>query len=281
MNNQLGHLRAAIINSYKNLLNFPILEADLLLSGILKRDRAWILGHNDYRLTQEEHDLITQAVKRRLTREPLEYILGEKDFCGLPITVTEGCLVPRPETELLVQACLERFHSGPFMDWGTGTGCISLAILKQTQKSQALMVEKNPKSMVCAWKNLKKFDMLDRAALWHSRTPKDIPFKEKLNLIVSNPPYIPTSQLPSLMPEVGQYEPHLALDGGESGVEPYRLLFQTASSWLKTGSYLCLEIGGDNQISPISQMAPSNFFMENPIRDFSNQARIICFKKTS
>ena len=193
--------------------------------------------------------------------------------------VEEGCLVPRPETELLVEAAAESFQGGSFLDWGTGTGCISLALLERFPQARALMAEKNPKSLRCAWRNLKERNLLGRATLWHSQSVADIP-GGVFSLVVSNPPYIPSDKIPELMPEVSIFEPRLALDGGANGLEPYSWLFQLCRRTLKPGGALCVEYGGNGQTEALRDLAPNDFVEERILRDIAGQERVLQWRFT-
>lgn len=272
----LGSLRAKIVKRLATL-DSPFLEADLILTHILKVDRSWVHAHPEYVLTPQEQESIASFVKRREAREPLQYILGSCNFDGLDLIVTEGCLVPRPETEFLVQCASDHFDGSSFLDWGTGTGCISIALLHRFPRSFAYMAEKNPKSIECASKNLDKFGMSSRAKLIKTNSPEDI-MGFKVSLIVSNPPYIPTSQIDKLMPEVSFWEPRMALDGGEDGLAPYNGLFALGKRLLLPNGMLCVEYGGNEQTEILRSLAPNCFVEIEALRDISGQDRVIAWK---
>ena len=251
-------------------------EADLILVRLLRVPRAFILGHPEKILADKELRLIDEIVARRLTGEPLQYILGEAHFWGMTFEVGEGVLVPRPDTEFLVEAALKRLppdEPSLFLDWGTGSGCIAIALLAERPGARAVMAEKNPRSIKWAWRNLKRYALHGRALLWHSREPEDIPVgKGSLDLIVSNPPYIPTKDIEGLMREVRDHEPRMALDGGEDGMDFYRKLFNSVPALLKDGGALILEIPGG-----VPPGAPPG--LVEKIADFSGNPRCLVWER--
>jgi release factor glutamine methyltransferase len=264
-----------------------IQEADLILTRLLNISRAELLAHPERVLT-DFRIAASEILRRRVFGEPLQYILNEAYFWGLTLEVGEGVLVPRPETELLVELALELLpdpesfpeSSSPiFLDWGTGSGCIAIAMLLERPRARALMVEKNPSSLRWAWKNIGRYGLRDRAFLWHSREPGDIPsIKGTLDLVVGNPPYIPTKDVESLMREVRDHEPHLALDGGGDGMDFYRMLFQNVCSWLKPNGTLVLEIGGATQAIKLRTLAPPCLNLVKEVSDYADIPRCMAWR---
>ena len=154
----------------------------------------------------------------------------------------------RPETELVVEEALRHFVKGSFLDWGTGSGCIAATILAERPLSRGVAIEVSPQAIEWAWKNLRRYNLLHRCLLWHSREMSDIPVpSQSLDLIISNPPYIPTAAIGRLMKEVAGYEPYVALDGGEDGLLYYKELLHVAPIWLKPGGMLVVELGDSSQ----------------------------------
>lgn len=269
----LGGLRALVAAELKELAS-PLLEADLILTHYVGKDRTWIHAHLPDAVPAFVTEAALSACARRKTHEPLQYILGCCGFDGLSLTVEAGCLVPRPETELLVECAAENFDGGVFLDWGTGTGCIAVALLNRFPNARALMVEKNPASLNCARRNLEKFGFTSRARLIASETPADIPAC-RVSLVVSNPPYIPSGEIEHLMPEVSRYEPRLALDGGPDGLEPYRWLFALCERMLCPGGFFCVEYGGGAQTAALRALAPERFREAVLLRDIAGCDRVI------
>jgi release factor glutamine methyltransferase len=259
-------------------------EADLILTRLLDISRGELLAYPERALTESQTAALLETLRRRASGEPLQYILKEAYFWGLTLAVGKGVLIPRPETELLVELALE-FLPAPgafspfFLDWGTGSGCIAIALLLERPDARAFMVEKNPRSLRWAWENIGRYGLHERALLWHSRRAEDIPsVKGALDLVVGNPPYIPTKDIGGLMGEVRDHEPHLALDGGEDGMDFYRTLFQSACAWLKPGGTLALEIGGAAQAASLRGMVPPCLSLVKETADYAGIPRCMAWR---
>jgi release factor glutamine methyltransferase len=252
-------------------------ESDMILTRLLGCTRAALLAHPERRLSDGQRSAAEEALRRRVLGEPLQYILGEAHFWGRPFETGPGVLIPRPETELLAELALKYLPPGAlFMDWGTGSGCIAITLLLERPDTRAVMAEKNPLSLLTAWRNLTRYRLGARAFLWHSRDPADIPAAERADLVVSNPPYIPTREIDGLMREV-QHEPRLALDGGEDGLDCFRLLFRYAPGWLKDGGTLLVEIGGADQAGALRATAPPRFAFAEEVTDYAGIPRCMAF----
>ncbi len=269
-------MRAEIVAELAEL-DSPHLEADLILAHCACSDRSWVHAHANDEISREFCERVLELTERRKNREPLQYIFGECDFDGLPVIVGEGCLVPRPETELLVECASQFFDGGTFLDWGTGTGCIALALLNRFKNAHGILVEKNPRSIACVRKNLQKFNFEDRAQIIQSESPDDIP-QLSVSLVVANPPYVPSGEIENLMPEVSRWEPKLALDGGRDGLEFYTSLFRLCERILHRGGYFCVEYGGESQTDALRQMAPENFHEVALLRDIAGHERVLAWK---
>ncbi|MGC9490279.1 MAG: peptide chain release factor N(5)-glutamine methyltransferase [Thermovirgaceae bacterium] len=266
------HLRKAHVES-------PGFEADLLLEWASGLSRAFLHSHPETDLSAEVCARFQGAIERRCRREPFQHITGEAVFFGLSLESSRGALVPRPETEILVEAALENLHGGFFIDWGTGSGCIAAAILVNRPRAFCFAVECSPAALQIAWRNLKKHGLLSRALLWHGKEPWKVPVKPgSADLVVSNPPYIPDSRILSLMPEVRLYDPRKALSGGSDGLDAYRALLPWAFHVLKSGGALVLEIGGQEQEREVRNLAGS-FRFEEIRRDYQGHPRVLVLKK--
>ena len=262
-------------------ISSPGLEADLLLSFACSLAPSFILAQPDHRLAEEDARRLDLLAGRRLRREPLQYILGEWEFYGRTLATPPGVLIPRPETELLVEKALETLpaEGGFFLDWGTGTGCIALSLLCERSALSGIAADCNPRAIATAWKNLGRYGLLSRCLAWHSRTPDDIPVAAgSLDMLVSNPPYIPTERLASLMEEV-RYEPLSALDGGIDGADCYRRLFIAGEWMLRSGGNLLFEAGDGEQIAYLADIAPDCFELDGIFEDFSKSPRVIAWRR--
>ncbi len=215
----------------------PWFEADLLICSITGMERILLLAHPDRPFPEHLIPTLKAAIERRAAREPLQYITGVCEFMGRAFRVGPGCLVPRPETELLVAESRKHFKGGVFLDWGTGSGCIAASILLDNPASRCVAVDKlsrrNNLGMEEPQGEEPSWEMSSLPLPFPREDPRSAPGFE---MIVSNPPYIPSAQIPDLMPEVERYEPRSALDGGEDGFDHYRSL----AGWARRP--LCLEV---------------------------------------
>ena len=255
-------------------------EADWLLCRALNRSFASLLAHPDLNPSQEERERFELLLLCRENGEPVQYLLGSAPFRGAELEVGPGVLVPRPETELLVDLALSLFPDDDFvlLDWGTGSGCIAASILRERPRARGILAEKNPPSLLCAWRNLRRFGLLGRALLLHSRTPEDIPVRAECDLVVSNPPYIPTEALGGLMREVRDFEPRMALDGGADGMDGYRALFRASPLWLRPGGILLMEMGDARQAEALRVPPVDGFEFLREARDFSAIPRCMAWR---
>ncbi|PIE54135.1 MAG: protein-(glutamine-N5) methyltransferase, release factor-specific [Dethiosulfovibrio peptidovorans] len=254
------------------------LDADLICTTVLGVSRSWLHCHGDEILSGEVIEVIERAGSRRSSREPLHYILGECPFCEHRFAVGAGCLIPRPETEFLVAAALETFDRGTFVDWGTGSGCIAGSILAARPESSALAVDRSPRALSVAWSNMRRLKVADRCLLWHCAVPERIPLN-RCDMIVSNPPYIPTGDLDGLMDDVVRYEPTSALDGGEDGLDPYRVLLPWAEKVLRPGGWLWVEFGGKDQEPILSAIGSPGLSLQAVRPDLSGEPRLMGWRR--
>lgn len=254
-------------------------EADWLLCHASGLSAAALLAHQDNPLDEAAQNRLELELRRRENGEPIQYILGSAPFRDLELEVGPGVLVPRPETELLVDLALSLLPDDGFvfMDWGTGSGCIAASILLERPRAFGFLAERNPKALSCAWRNLRRLGLLGRALLIHSRTPGDLPVGAECDLVVSNPPYIPTEAVGGLMRDVRDFEPRMALDGGADGMDCYRALFGAASLWLKPGGLLLLEMGDAHQAERMKGHS-SRFDFLRSVLDFSAIPRCMAWR---
>ncbi len=258
----------------------PSLDWDLICMAVMSVDRAWVHCHGDYEVSHEEMDAISLMVSRRASREPLHYVIGSCPFWGMDFSVAKGCLVPRPETEFLVEGALENFDGGFMVDWGTGSGCIAGAVLTEREEARGIAVDSSSRAIEIAYGNLKSLGLLERCLLWHCFDPWKIPVETgAVDLIISNPPYIASAVVGRLMPEVSLYEPSDALDGGRDGLDPYRALLPWASKALKSGGRLWVEFGGADQVDPLIAMAPMELKLEDVREDLSGIPRLMSWRR--
>jgi len=255
-----------------------LLESDLLLCKVLGCDRAWLLAHGDRQVFDHELEHLNALIDRRCRREPLAYIFGEAPFYGRTFLVGEGVLIPRQETEILVDMALSFAKEGVVLDWGTGSGCVILSLLLENPSLRGIALDLSPKAMRWAWRNVDRFGLFDRVVLWHESAR--LPNKwgdHGLDMIVSNPPYIPTADIGFLMPEVRLYEPRSALDGGPDGTQWYGFLFKNAPKWLKRGGLLLVEVGGRGREEAVLSMDHFGLVVHE-VKRVNNSVSIVVFK---
>lgn len=223
----------------------PIRDARLLLEFATGIEIAQQIGHPGRQLSAEETAWFRQLVDRRAMREPMAQILGRREFWSLEFKVTRHTLDPRPDSETLVRAVLDRIGNRAtpvrILDFGTGTGCLLLALLHELPNATGVGVEGSPPACEIAQENACALGLDGRATFRNRDWENGI--RERFNIIISNPPYIPTGDLPALQPEVLHFEPHLALDGGPDGLKAYRRLLPATARLLLDGGLAAFEVG--------------------------------------
>jgi release factor glutamine methyltransferase len=218
-------------------------EAGSLLSFVIGKDRTFLIAHAEAEVN--DVDRFQEAVERRAAGEPLQYITGTQDFFGREFRVTRDVLIPRPETELLVEAALEADKDANLIcDVGTGSGCIALTLLCELNHARAVALDKSLAALEVAKFNARKLGVADRAEFVVSDCFDSINQRE-FDLIVSNPPYVSASVVEGLQREVRDHEPLIALSPGPDGLSIIRRLIQESPRFLKQSGHLIMEIGFD------------------------------------
>jgi len=232
----------------------PRREAASLLSHTLSRDGAFLVTHSDERLTDEQLRSYLSAVERRGAGEPLQYIKGSQEFYGLDFEVNENVLIPRPETELLVETALEilKGAGSPLVcDVGTGSGCIAVSLLHARRDARALALDVSHAALEVASRNAARNGVSDRIDFLVSDCFDALASEEhqgaRFDLVASNPPYIAEDDLEDLQREVRDHEPRVALTPGGDGLSVIRRLVSESPRHLKPGGHLLMEIGFDQQ----------------------------------
>lgn len=218
-------------------------DAELLLLRVLGRDRAWLLAHPESELTPEQAQQYESWIARRARHEPVQYIVGEQEFFGLAMRVTPAVLIPRPETEHLVEALLERVPKDAplrICDVGTGSGAIAVALAHALPNAQVTALDISESALEVARQNASAHGVADRVRFLASDLLSAVR-GEQFSAIVSNPPYVAKSEI--LEPQVRDYEPREALYAGPTGLEMYKRLIPGAHESLAPGGWLLLEIG--------------------------------------
>ena len=228
----------------------PRLDAEVLLAAALGKDRMYLYVHFDEPMEPAELTLFRSYVKERGSHVPLAYVLGTREFMGLDFRVTRDTLIPRPDTEILVQFAVDflrmRAREGAddlsLADIGTGTGAIALSVLHYTQNTRADAVDISEAAAETARENAARLGLTERVEVHVGDLTAPLAGRA-YDVILSNPPYIPSADIAALMPEVRCYEPHLALDGGADGLIFYRRLMAEAPALLKAGGAVAVEVG--------------------------------------
>jgi release factor glutamine methyltransferase len=221
----------------------PRRDAELLLEHVLGCDQTALLTHPERILSSAESEQFDRLVERRLASEPMQYLIGEQEFFGLRFEVSPAVLIPRPETEHLVEVVLERFEREEevrIVDVGTGSGAIAVALAHSLPQSRVTAVDLFPAALEVARINAERHGVIDRLTLLTSDLLAAVGSAD-FDAVVANPPYIAAEEV--LEPQVANYEPHSALYAGRTGLEIYERLIPQADRVLKPGGWLMLEIG--------------------------------------
>ncbi len=245
-------IRKGMIELKVNGIQEPNLKARLLMQHILNKPRQYLLVHDTDMLTLRQQVDYFKAIKKLKQGVPLQHITNMQEFMKLNFYVSQDVLIPRPDTEILVEEVIniaKKIRAKKILDLCTGSGAIAVSLAKYIEDSQITATDISEKALRVAKLNAKNNEVEDKITFLKSDLFKEIP-KEKYDIIVSNPPYIRKEEIERLDREVKK-EPHIALDGGEDGLDFYREIIHNSEEYLKFNGYLCLEIGYDQKIDVI------------------------------
>jgi release factor glutamine methyltransferase len=220
-------------------------EAYLLLALALKKDKTFLIAHPEYELSGEEEKRFKDFLIRRASREPFQYIAGKQEFYGLDFATTKDVLIPRPETELIVETAIEILRAKRnlnFCEVGIGSGCIAVSILHKIKTARAIGLDISPKALEIAAGNAATHEVSNRLELKISDV-FEVLQNEKFDLIISNPPYIPSEEIENLQAEVRDFEPIIALTDGDDGLSIIEKIIVESPKFLNKEGFLLLEIG--------------------------------------
>ena len=248
------------------------LDARLLLEEVCGTDHNTLLCHGDREVSEAEEEQYRKALEQRAVHVPLQHLLGYQDFMGLRFQVNEYVLIPRQDTEILVEEAMRYLHDGiRILDLCTGSGCILLSLLHYSNDCEGVGVDISQEALQVAAQNAEllgiKADFL-KSDLYEKVTGK-------FDLLVSNPPYIERKVIPTLMEEVREYDPYIALDGGEDGLDFYRRIIGGAQDYIKRGGQILMDIGS-GQAKAVGELLREAGFKEIDVcRDFAGLDRVV------
>ena len=251
--------KGSIILRGQNIPSHQI-DSELLLCKILKKDRIFVLTNRDYVVSLKKTRDYLNVISRRQKHEPLAYITKKKEFWSLDLKVDRNVLIPRTDTEIIVEQVIKKFknkNSLNILDIGTGSGCILLSILKELTKSYGIGIDKSSRALNIARKNSKKLNLMNRTKFIHCDID-NFNFGN-YDVVVSNPPYICSNRIRCLSEDIKRFEPRLALDGGSGGLEVINKVVVKAKKLLKVKGHLYIEIG-DKQSNKVADILLKNGF---------------------
>ena len=256
------------------------LDVKILLSYLLNIDSKELIMYFNQHIEQKFINSFNQLLKRRLNREPIANIVNKKSFWSYDFFVNENVLTPRNDSEILIEAVLSNYNNMQeglkILDLGTGSGCLVLSLLKMYKYASGLAVDISEKALKVAKQNAENLKINNIKFLKNNWNDN---IEEKFDIIISNPPYIPTKEIKELEPEVNKFNPLLALDGGEDGLNCYRYLAKSLEKNLKENTKIFLEIG-KNQEKDIEKIFNENGYeLLKMYKDLAEINRILCFKK--
>ncbi len=261
-----------------NQIKTSKLDAEILLSSVFKKNREEILINPPDKINDKMIDLYKQLIKRRSQNEPIAYILKKKEFWSKDFEVGVGALIPRPETELMVEELVKIFKNKSIfvLDVGTGSGCILISLLSELEKSKGIGIDISNFSILLAKKNVKKHNMTSKIKI-EKKKISDF-YNKRFDLIVSNPPYVKSNEIKWLDKDIKNFEPLIALDGGNDGLDVIKKVIYKAKEILKINGLLALEIGNGQYKNVSKILRKNNFIIKHKIKDYGDNIRCVVSK---
>ncbi len=243
-----NELRSAITAFARAGIDTPQLDAEVLMAHIVASDRMHVITHPERELGKDEVTRYRELVARRVKRVPLPHLTGKKEFWGLEFEVSPAVLIPRPETETLVESAIAHLagvENPIVVDIGAGTGCVAIAIASELQDAVVYSTDISHEAVEIAKRNAQRHDLQLRVVVLDGNLFDPLPREVigKVDVVVSNPPYIPTDEIDRLQPEVACYEARGALDGGPDGMKYHKEILEAARHALKPGGWVHQEVG--------------------------------------
>ncbi len=261
----------------------PVVEAEVILCHVLNCNRAYLISHNDRVITEPEVEELTRLINKRAENIPLQYLLGETEFMSLCFKVSPAVLIPRQDTEILVEKCIElvREFGGQgtrVLDMCTGSGCIAVSIAYYCPEARVTACDVSKSALEIAGINAVQAGVQSRVEFCTGDLFEALKNEEgsevRFDIIASNPPYIETTTVEQLQSEVRDHEPYIALDGGADGLDFYRRIVEEAPKYLVAGGYLALEIGY-NQGDSVSRLMDGDFEDITVLKDYGGNDRVV------
>ena len=280
MNNIQAELNRGSTFLKENSINTYKLDSELLLSKALNKRREYLFLNSKENLSNNLINNFQSLLDRRKKKEPVAYILNNKEFWKYNFYVDRNVLIPRPDTEILVEEVMKLYSNEQklsVLDIGTGSGCIIISILKDRPKFNGIAIDISKKAINIAKYNAKMHHLNNRIKFY--KTSVDNFFKDKYDLIVSNPPYISRLKLKYLEKDIFGFEPIQALEGGTNGFNVFSKIVKKSSKLLKKGGKLVLEIGFDQKLEMLRLVKKHNFFVNKIVKDYGGRDRcLVCTK---
>ena len=278
MNIEIALKEANIILKKNNIKSYQ-LDSEILMSDVSKLSRKDFILNKDIELSDEKYQKFKKLIYERSKKKPISYLIKKKEFWKNEFIINDKVLIPRPETEHLVNEALlvTSEKSGNILDLGIGSGCIILSVLQERKKFRGIGVDINSGPLVISNKNAKKLGIENRVKFVKSDIDN---FRiGKYDLIVSNPPYIKSSDLKNLEKDIIGYEPRIALDGGLDGMSEIRKVINTASKLIKINGKLIIEIAFNQKDKIISLLKNKEFYINKIVKDYSGKDRCVVSTK--
>lgn len=267
-----GILKEVRIESY-------LLDSQLLLGRVLNVDKLFIMLNRDFELNHQQENEFLRLIELRKNKMPVKYILGECEFMGMDFIVKPGVLIPRPDTEILVEEVIKHINEKAYTsicDVCSGSGAIGIAIAEFIKGSKVTLYDISEDALTVAKLNIEKFDLATRVNVEYSDLLQEaIHLNKKFQVVVSNPPYIREEIISTLMEDVKNYEPYIALNGGIDGLEFYRRITEESLQVLEKGGLLAFEIGYDQREEVWNILFEYGFKSIECIKDLSGNDRVI------
>lgn len=273
--------RATALKLQQAGVDTPLIDARLLIQHVLSISREeFLLDGVAFSAAQQVE--FEALIARRVAREPIAQIIGKREFYGREFKVTRDTLDPRPDSETLIAAVLTH-DSKPMtiLDLGTGTGCLLLTLLAELPNATGVGVDVCNKALLVAKENAIRLELNERATFVASRWAAESEFSKenRFDVVVSNPPYIPTIDIPTLAPEVAQHEPKLALDGGVDGLDCYREIMAALPNVLNEGGFAAFEIGMGQEEALAEIVAGHGFEVIEQVKDLAGITRVVIIQR--